>query len=350
MHLSGVNMATLWLDLWHGTFDCAVTDSCASWHWAILKEMDVWEEHGHAVATCKMYLPGSFDVAPQDPSLQSNSWYKVTEYITWIYGLCPALLYGILPELVWWNFCKFVAGLRIMSQYSITPRQLQYACQLITQWAAEFEMDHIPFIHPCVHLTCHLASEAVHWTMERTIGNLGQEIHQPLDPFQTLHNRASGNTNLHASANLGKGYILLVKHDWYLTTVQGEEARVIAEYLSLPHAPKICRWACLCLPNGQIAQSQFQELQKAPEDICMARNVKVSLNGGDWIMEVRYFARLVVTAADNLPVPDEDLDTPDCCCFTDVALITLYSQPDTDLLEKSYGVLPSCTKLGEASL
>ncbi|KAI6114440.1 hypothetical protein F5141DRAFT_1213629 [Pisolithus sp. B1] len=204
--------------------------------------------------------------------------------------------------------------------------------------------------------------------MERTIGNLGQEICQPLDPFSNLaqqgiwccqvnalkamlpHLDPPKNTNLHASANLGKGYILLVKCDWYLTTVQGEEARVIAEYLSLLHAPKIHCWACLCLPNGQIAQYQFQELQKAPEDICMARNVKVSLNGGDWIMEVQYFARLVVTAVDNLPVPDEDLDTPDCCCFTDVALVTLYSQPDTDLLEKSYGVLPSCTKLGEASL
>ncbi|KAI6103340.1 hypothetical protein EDD16DRAFT_1715232 [Pisolithus croceorrhizus] len=204
--------------------------------------------------------------------------------------------------------------------------------------------------------------------MERTIGNLGQEIHQPSDPFSNLaqqgiqhcqvnalkamlpHLDPPKNTNLHASANLGKGYILLAMHDWYLTTIQGAEARVIAEYLSLPYAPKICCWAHLHLPNGQIAQSQFQELQKAPEDIHMAHNVKVSLNGGDWIVEVQYFARLVVMAAENLPVPDEDLDTPECCHFTDVALITLYSQPDVDLLKKSYGVLASCTKPGEASL
>ncbi|KAI6139907.1 hypothetical protein EDD17DRAFT_1499927, partial [Pisolithus thermaeus] len=214
---------------------------------------------------------------------------------------------------------------------------------------------------PCVHLMCHLASEAVHvgspicssqWTMERTIGNLGQEIHQPSDPFSNLaqqgiqhcqvnalkamlpHLDPPKNTNLHASANLGKGYILLAMHDWYLTTIQGAEARVIAEYLSLPYAPKICCWAHLHLPNGQIAQSQFQELQKAPEDIHMAHNVKV------W-QSFRFLLPLIFFL---------DLDTPECCHFTDVALITLYSQPDVDLLKKSYGVLASCTKPGEASL
>ncbi|KIK23241.1 hypothetical protein PISMIDRAFT_100773 [Pisolithus microcarpus 441] len=147
------------------------------------------------------------------------------------------------------------------------------------------------------------------------------------------------NTNPCASANLGNGYVLLAKCDWYLTTIHREEARVITEYLNLPHAPKIHHWAHLCLPNGQIAQSQFQESQKAPEDIHMARNVKV-----------QYFARLVVRAVDNLSLLDEDLDRPDHFSFTDIALVTLYSQPDANLLNKSYGVLASCTKLGEASL
>ncbi|KAI6004299.1 hypothetical protein EDD15DRAFT_2156968 [Pisolithus albus] len=158
------------------------------------------------------------------------------------------------------------------------------------------------------------------------------------------------NTNPRASADLGNGYVLLAKRDRYPTTIYGEEARVIAEYLNLPHAPKIRRWARLRLPNGQIVRSQFQELQKAPEDVRMARNVKVSLNGGEWIAEVRYFTRLIVRAADSFSVPDEDLDTPDHVCFIDVALATLYSQPDANLLDKSYSVLASCTKLGEASL
>ncbi|KAL4080974.1 hypothetical protein J3A83DRAFT_4355858 [Scleroderma citrinum] len=248
MHLSGANMAVLWLDLWCGTFD------------------STWEAHG-----C------SFDVAPCDPSLHSNSWYKAMEYINWIYCLCPALLYSILPNCPWQNFCWFCA------------------CQLITEWALEFEkifyqhhINHIPFIHPCVHLTCHLTSEAA--------------MIPHLDPPK--------NTNPCTSTDLGNGYVLLAKHNKLLTTVQGEEAAVIAEYLGLPHAPKIHCWACLCLPNGQIAQFKYQELQRAPEDICMAHNVKAY-----WFQ------------------------------FANVTLIMLYSNPHPYLLDQSYGVLASCTKL-----
>ena len=202
MHLSGANMAALWLDLWRGTIKCATTDNRVHWHWAVLKNQRTWEEHGHAVAVCRPHLPGSFNVAPHDPSLHANSWYKAAEYITWIYSLCLALLYGILPHDLWCNFCKFVAGFRIMGQYSITPAQLQCAQNYLVEWENEFEIlyyqrraDQIHFICPCVHLTNHLALEAAHigspicssqWMMERTIGNLGQEIRQPSDPFSNL--------------------------------------------------------------------------------------------------------------------------------------------------------------------
>ncbi|KIK33172.1 hypothetical protein CY34DRAFT_27083 [Suillus luteus UH-Slu-Lm8-n1] len=91
MHYSGANMASLYTVLWRGTIDCR----------------DTWEEHGHAVTACKSYLLGSFDVAPHDPNLKMNSFYKAVEYIMWLYYLCPALLYGILSDNVWQNFCKF---------------------------------------------------------------------------------------------------------------------------------------------------------------------------------------------------------------------------------------------------
>ncbi|KAI6000689.1 hypothetical protein EDD15DRAFT_2140607, partial [Pisolithus albus] len=109
-------------------------------------------------------------------------------------------------------------------------------------------------------------------------------------------------------------------------------------------------WARLRLPNGQIARSEYQELQKAPEEIRMAQNIKISLNGKDRIAEVRYFARLVIQAADNNSGDDEDLSTTDQFAFDNVALVTLYSDPHPQLLERSYGVVASCTKLGEASL
>jgi len=287
-----------------------------------------------------------------------------------------------------------------MAQYSITPSQLQRACQLIAEWEPEFErifyqrrVDRIPFIHSCVHLMCHLALEATRvglpicssqWTMERTIGNLGQEIRQPSDPFSNLaqqgirrcqvnalkamipHFDPPDNVSPCASADLRNGYVLLAKRDKHLTTVHGDDARVITDYLGLPHTPKIRRWACLRLPNGQIAWSEYQELQRTPEDICMARNVKVrqslkmiltlicdtiqiSFNGGDRIAEVRYFTRLA-REVDDWHNANEERNAQDRLQFVDVALVTLYSNPHPHLLERSYGVLASCMKLGEESL
>lgn len=201
MHYAGANMASLYTDLWRGTMDCSGTDTRENWPWVVLVG-DTWEEHGRAVAACKSYLPGSFDVAPRDPNLKMNSFYKAVEYITWLYYLCPALLYGILPDNVWQNFCKFVTALRIMSQYRITPAQIAKACQLFADWEREFELlyyqrrfDRIHMIRPCAHLSNHVALECTRvgspicssqWTMERTIGNLGQEIRQPSDPFSNL--------------------------------------------------------------------------------------------------------------------------------------------------------------------
>lgn len=83
----------------------------------------------------------------------------------------------------------------------------------------------------------------------------------------------------------------------------------------------------------------------------MARNVKVIINGTVRIAEVRCFARLVVKAAGYFSNDDDDdEDTPGHLQFDDIALVTLYSHPHPRLLDNSYGVLASCTKLGEASL
>ncbi|KAI5998488.1 hypothetical protein F5J12DRAFT_724850, partial [Pisolithus orientalis] len=252
---------------------CVPTNNKSSWYWAIFKDRATWEAHGLAITACKMYPPGSFNVTPCNPCLHTNSWYKATEYITWIHNLCLALLYRVLPVCVWRNFCKFVTGLCIMSQYSITPAQLHHASQLISEQAPEFKcifyqchVDHIPFIRPCVHLTCHVPSKAAHvgspicsswWTMEHTISNLGQEIQQPSDPFSNLaqqgiccfqvnvlkamlpHLDPPKNVNPCAYADLHNGYVLLTKCDKHLIALQGAEAQIISEYLRVLLAPRI---------------------------------------------------------------------------------------------------------------
>ncbi|KAG1878337.1 hypothetical protein F4604DRAFT_1880351 [Suillus subluteus] len=329
MHYAGANMASLYTDLWRGTMDCSGTDTRENWPWVVLIG-DTWEEHGRAVAACKSYLPGSFDVAPHDPNLKMNSFYKAVEYITWLYYLCPALLYGILPDNVWRNFCKFVTTLRIMSQYRITPVQIAKVCQLFANWEHEFELlyyqrhfDRIHMICPCAHLSNHVALECTQvgspicssqWTMEQTIGNLGQEIRQSLDPFSNLAQQGihccqinalkamlpqfDHAENLHpcGSRDLGNGYILLTKSDKKPIVVNGLQSAFRC-------------WARLHLPNGQIARSAWTETQKSPKDE----------DENNWH-------------------------------FVNVALVMLYSLPQPELLALSYGALISCIHEGEESL
>ncbi|KAI6002449.1 hypothetical protein F5J12DRAFT_894214 [Pisolithus orientalis] len=186
--------------------------------------------------------------------------------------------------------------------------------------------------------------------MEHTIGNLGQEIWQPSDPFSNLtqqgihhcqvnvlkamlpHLDPPENDNPHASADLHNGYVLLAKHDKCLITLQGAEAQIISEYL----------------------RSEYQELQKSPDKIHMAQNVKVFLDGRDCITEVQYFTRLIVRAPGNHSNDDDDnnddLDAPDKLEYDNIALITLYSNPHPHLFKQSYRVVTSCTKQGEPSL
>ncbi|KIK15072.1 hypothetical protein PISMIDRAFT_16793 [Pisolithus microcarpus 441] len=79
--------------------------------------------------------------------------------------------------------------------------------------------------------------------------------------------------------------------------------------------------------------------------------IKVIINGTVHIAEVRCFARLVIKAAGYFSDDDDDdEDTPGHLQFDDIALVMLYSHPHPHLLDNSYGVLASCTKLGEASL
>lgn len=96
-----------------------------------------------------------------------NTHYEVHEFITWLFGLGPALLYGILLHKYWLNLCKFTQALRIMSQYSITSAQLADAFVMFVEWEGEFEEIYyqrlayrLHFVHPCVHLSNHLAPEA----------------------------------------------------------------------------------------------------------------------------------------------------------------------------------------------
>ncbi|KIJ95011.1 hypothetical protein K443DRAFT_109498 [Laccaria amethystina LaAM-08-1] len=95
--------------------------------------------------------------------------------------------------------------MRIIQQYHISSSDLILADGLLCSFAHEFEIlyyqrheDQIHFCRQSIHALLHLASEVTRvgppicssqWTMERTIGNLGEEIRQPSNPFANLSQR-----------------------------------------------------------------------------------------------------------------------------------------------------------------
>ena len=66
------------------------------------------------------YLPSSFDRPLRNIAEKLTSGYKAWEFLLYLYGLGPGLLYGLLPDVYYTNFCKLVLGIRLMHQHRIT--------------------------------------------------------------------------------------------------------------------------------------------------------------------------------------------------------------------------------------
>jgi hypothetical protein len=319
MHLATFNLSDLILPLWRGQFDHDRRDPPSNWPWAVLQG-EIWESHGMAVSAATPYLPGSFDRPPRNIAEKINSGYKAWEWLLYLYGLAPALLFGILPEPYYSHFCKLVRAMRIIQQYHISSSDLILADGLLRSFAYEFEVlyyqrrkDRIHFCRQSIHALLHLASEVTRigppicssqWTMERTIGNLGEEIRQPSNPYANLSQRGLLCCQVNAliamvpdlnpsrcdsdlprgALDLTGGYVLLRAQDRYSRLMKETEAMALKKYIQSHHSltqlgkdwpPKIVRWARLRLPNGQVARSRWKEALKPINKIRIARNVKV---------------------------------------------------------------------------
>ena len=138
MHLFS-NLSENILLLWRGEHKCAPTDQIGTWQWAVLRDTDVWKEHGRAVDISGAYLPGSFDVRPRDIAKKLNTDYKTREFQVYMFGLAPALLLDILPLEYWQNFCKLVRGIQILCQYHISHEDVRAAHMLLAEWGTKFK-------------------------------------------------------------------------------------------------------------------------------------------------------------------------------------------------------------------
>ncbi|KAJ8089822.1 hypothetical protein PM082_018398 [Marasmius tenuissimus] len=62
-------------------------------------------ERMYHVAAATPFIPISFDRPPRDPAEKISSGYKAWEFL-YFFGLGPCLLYGLLPNKYWSQYCK----------------------------------------------------------------------------------------------------------------------------------------------------------------------------------------------------------------------------------------------------
>ncbi|KAI0308679.1 hypothetical protein OF83DRAFT_1073149, partial [Amylostereum chailletii] len=297
------------------------------------------------------------------------------------YGLCPILLYRILPEKYWRNFCKLVFAICILHQRCITRSELMQAHKALIEFEEEFHIlyyqrkaSRIHFVRQSVHQTVHVAPENVcvgplgltaQWPIERVIGDLGGEIRQHSKVYANLSERAVRRARDNAlksmvpnlvpppgpprgSEVLGDGYILLRAMDTCSHVVCDSEVAAFTRYMQdelrwsdaevARWDGSVVRWARLRLPSEQVARSHWKESEKGMENVRISCVIKLQYGAEEQFGEVLYYCRLPVDYGST----DGEIKT--------VAMVSLFSLPDAELFEKSYGTACSVRYEGDASL
>jgi hypothetical protein len=139
------------------------------------------------------------------------------------------------------------------------------------------------------------------WIIERMIGILGGQIRQPSNPYHNLSQRGLQQCQVNALLaaypnlsrdktptpklveNLGDGYSFLSARERTPRIHLGLVGKAVHKYFVDEEAvignpalanwsgPRICQWAHLQLPNGQIARCAWKECAKSVANVCCAR-------------------------------------------------------------------------------
>ncbi|CDO78241.1 hypothetical protein BN946_scf184571.g4 [Trametes cinnabarina] len=373
MHLITLNLTDLVISLLRGTITCDPTDDKATWDWAVLANRETWRAHGKLVEESTRSLPGSFDRPPRNPAEKISSGYKAWEFLLYVYGLLPAFLRGVQAFWYYQNLCKLVSGVRIVLQHTIMAGQLSQAFRHLLDFVEEYELlyyarraDRLHFVRQSVHATIHLATEVVRlgpgslytqWTLENYIGNITREIKQHVTPYANVSERALRRCQVNATiamfpslappetsstvslTDLGEGYALLHPKDRTpIALSDPPEDLALRTYLHAHsgveiEAPvlRVTRWGRLQIPTGQIARTAWKEVAMEQRGKRPRRSRMVKLRDGR-LAEVCYF--FVGSALDNV--------------FS-LAMISLFSAPDQDILRDSLGVVCACSYEGTSS-
>ncbi|KAI0742475.1 hypothetical protein C8Q80DRAFT_1109289 [Daedaleopsis nitida] len=383
MHLADLNWGDLLLSLWRGTIKGATKSDPKDAPYAVLQG-EVWSDHGKRVARARSHLPGFLDRVPRDVSENINSGFKAVEWHTYLYGYLVSMLRHILPRDAWQQLCKHVKGVRLMYQEEITNKDVVKAKVLLTESTVDFENvyyhrdpDLLHVVRPCVHSIWHAPDEIftrgsliglTQHTMERFIGDLGGQIRQPSNPYANLAQRAVRRCRDNAlramlpgiggrsiddtpalprgSYDLGDNYALLCARDTKLTLLSpgSQDTQAFYNYLSSSQPASIVsytpanfsimvrKWSRLRLPVEQVARSAWKECRIPLSNIRIARCVKIAIDGGYRMGEVRYF---VLTLGNTI---------------RPVALVSLFGPCDHELYVDSHETIERHAYQGEAEL
>ncbi|KIK80268.1 hypothetical protein PAXRUDRAFT_159097 [Paxillus rubicundulus Ve08.2h10] len=141
-------------------------DDVATWQWAVLSDDNIWKAHGEAIHNAGWHIPGLFDTKPHNIAEKINTDYKTWEFQLYTFILGPTLLYGILPELYWVNYCKLMQGFQIMCQHSIMAEEVHEAHDLLCSWHHKFEELYYQRSEVCLHFVCLSVHQVIHLALE----------------------------------------------------------------------------------------------------------------------------------------------------------------------------------------
>ncbi|KAL1699540.1 hypothetical protein EV121DRAFT_284020 [Schizophyllum commune] len=335
----------LLIPLWRGTFDCDKTDNRDDWPWATLR-----------VVAAHPWIPGSHDRLPRNPAEKISSGYKAWEFLIWFYDL---------PREYWRHYCKLE---------EILPSEAHEAHRLLTEWSTEFEELYVQRRADRLHFVLGRIGPGIiysQWTMERTIGNLGEEIKQHANAFANLMQRGLRRCQVNAlkaiipdlaepidnplpygAFKVDEGYALLRAKDRAARVDITElEIQAMHKYLRAQGysvrddwCPPVVRWARLRLPNGQTARCRWKEEVEGEGDIRASRHVKITLEGVERIAEVHYFMKL----GPELEL-DEDLEVS-TSREKAVAVVSMFGFPHAGLLDESSRTYYTCEHLRDIDI